>query len=345
MIVDILAFVFIIAVCVVIHEYGHYRTAIACGVQVHEFSFGMGPAIYSFKGKRNLWSVRAFPIGGFVRLAGMEEDNEDEIVTPGMGFNEKSPSSRLAILFAGPLSNVLLAFFLTALLLWGHGILDMERAKIGTVMDGYPAQSAGLMPGDLVLSVGGEAVENWPSMAERIRTHDVEKPLVLRIERGDEIFSLSLSVPKDPATGYPLLGIQPGRVRFSSLESVKKSISYTFAMTLAMVRGLFSWIVGQNQVDVSGPVGIASMAGQAAKQGGWALLSFLAIISLNLGIVNLFPFPALDGGRIVFILGEILTGKKLPEKVEGYVHFTGFVILIGLIAFITWQDILRLLAR
>ncbi|SMG08961.1 RIP metalloprotease RseP [Dethiosulfovibrio salsuginis] len=341
--VSILSFVLIIAVCVVIHEYGHYRTAIAMGIQVHEFAFGMGPVIFSKKGKRNIWSVRLFPIGGFVRLAGMEEEESQEVSCPGMGFNEKSPWARLSVLIAGPASNVFLAFLLTALLLGGQGVLNMETPTVGSIMAGYPSDLAGIRPGDVIISVNGESVSDWSSMAQAIRNSPLDDPLALIILREGREINMNVEITDDPVTGFPLLGIQPGRIRYSPLKAINQSMSYTFHMSTAMIKGIGEWIFGKTEVDVSGPIGIASMAGDAAKQGLWPFISFLAIISLNLGIINLFPFPALDGGRIIFILGEIVTGKRLSQAIEGYIHFAGFVLLIGLILFITWQDVMKLL--
>lgn len=341
MITSIVSFIVIIAVCVIVHEYGHYRTALASGIQIHEFAFGMGPVLTQIKGKNNLWSVRLFPVGGFVRLAGMDEEEETEQVIPGMGFQDKSPWRRLAVIGAGPAANVILALVLTAGLLAGYGVLDMDSPRVGETIPGYPAEQNGIREGDLIVSVNGVKVSDWNSMAENIRNHRPELPLSLRIIRDGQPISLSVMVPADEASGLPLLGIKPSRITFPIHQALWKSAYYTFHMSVEMIRGIGSWIFGRASVDVSGPVGIAFMAGEAARQGIWSLISFMAIISLNLGIVNLIPFPALDGGRIAFIIGEIATGKKLPQKVEGYIHFTGFVVLIGLIALVTWKDIVR----
>ncbi len=343
--VSVVSFILIIAVCVVVHEYGHYRTAIAMGIQVHEFAFGMGPTILKKRGKNNLWSIRFFPIGGFVRLAGMEEDEPQESTVQGMGFNEKSPWARLAVLMAGPVANVFLAFLLTAVLLAGYGVLDMESPTVGNVMPGYPSEMAGIQVGDRISSVNGIKVSDWTSMAKAIRNSERGKPLDLVILRNGEEIDLTVEVVVDSQTGNLMLGIQPARSKYGPIKAISSSVSYTFHMSIAMIRGIGEWIFGKTQVDVSGPVGIATMAGDAARQGLWSFVSFLAIISLNLGIINLFPFPALDGGRIIFIVGEIITGKRLPSSVEGHVHFVGFVILIGMILFITWQDVMKLLYR
>lgn len=345
MIINLLSFLVIIAICVVAHEYGHYRTAIAMGIQVHEFSFGMGPILYQYAGKKNLWSVRLFPIGGFVRLAGMEEEEEGEDIEPGMGFQEKSPLARLAVLFAGPMANIVMAFMLTAILLWGHGILDLDSTTIGETIPGFSAQKIGLRSGDLITDINGKAVIDWQSMANMIHSLAPEETLDIKFTRDGRVMNLTGTAHVDPEYGVPLLGIRPQRLTFPPIKALGKSLTYTFKMTISMLQGIYAWLTGQTKVDVSGPVGIATMAGQAAKQGIWAILSFLAIINLNLGIVNLFPFPALDGGRIIFITGELITGKRLPEKIEGYIHFAGFMILIGLIALITWKDILKLIAN
>lgn len=343
--VSIVSFILIIAVCVIVHEYGHYRTAIAMGIQVHEFAFGMGPIIIQKKGKNNLWSIRLFPIGGFVRLAGMEEDEPQESTITGMGFNEKSPWARLAVLMAGPMANVFLAFLLTATLLAGYGVLDMESPTVGKIMLGYPSEIAGIQVGDRIISVNSESVSDWVSMANAIRNSERGKPLNLVILRNGKEFTLAVNAEIDPQTGNPMLGIQPARSKYGPIKAVSRSVSYTFHMSVAMIRGIGEWVFGKTQVDVSGPVGIATMAGDAARQGLWAFISFLAIISLNLGVINLFPFPALDGGRIFFVIGEIITGKRLPATVEGYVHFVGFVMLIGMILFITWQDVMKIMYR
>ena len=141
---SLLSFLFVIGICVVVHEYGHYITARLFDVQVHEFAFGMGPVLFQRKGKHTLWSLRAFPVGGFVRLAGMAEENEDETVEPGRAFYDKAAWKRFLILVNGSVANVLLALLLTAVFLSGHGVANLEETVIGEVMEGYPAQAAGI---------------------------------------------------------------------------------------------------------------------------------------------------------------------------------------------------------
>ncbi len=346
MLISLLAFAFIILICVIVHELGHYVTALLCGVQVHEFSFGMGPALWQRQGKRNLWSFRALPVGGFVRLAGMGEERDQELVQPGMGFLEKPSWKRLIILSAGSFNNILLVVLLATAILWCHGVLDLSRAEVGSVMAGYPAEGAGLQSGDQLLEVNGKAVEDWASMTQEIRlAGERSAPARLVVRRGDQEFILDLMPRLDPESQRPLIGITPPVRRFSLWQAAAHSLGYTVNMTLLMVRGLVQMIAHPSQAEVAGPVGIATMAGDAAEAGFWPLISFLAMISLNLGILNLLPFPALDGGRILFVAVEMVLGRPLSEEVEGRIHFVGFLILMALILLVTWQDVAKLLER
>ncbi|HPR90210.1 MAG TPA: site-2 protease family protein, partial [Synergistaceae bacterium] len=136
-------------------------------------------------------------------------------------------------------------------------------------------------------------------------------------------------------------GIRPSMRRYSVLEAFSSAFTYTVDMTFEMVRGIIRWITGVEKVDVTGPVGIASMAGDAARRGMWPFVTFLALINLNLGLLNLFPFPALDGGRLIFTAGEMLLRRRLPARIENFIHMSGFVLLLLLIVYVTWQDILR----
>ena len=342
---SLLAFLVVIAICVVSHEWGHYFTARLMGIQVHEFSFGMGPALWEKRSGETVWAIRALPIGGFVRLAGMEEEKEGEIVDPERTFPAKKPVQRLLVLSGGALVNILLAVLISALLLWQHGILDMGSTRIGVLMEGLTAVKIGLEAGDQILAVSGEKVHDWSSMSSAIRSLDPDTPVTLQVQRGDEAFSIETTIPIDPEYGVPLLGIRPAVVTYPLHIALVKAFGYSFRMGTDILRGLFEWLFRRRQVDLTGPVGIAGMAGEAARQGWWSFLSFLAVINLHLGILNLFPFPALDGGRIIFVLAEMVTRRKLPEKWESYIHLAGFVVLIALILFITWQDLVKIFVR
>lgn len=343
MLVSLVSFLFVILVCVMIHEAGHYLSAITFGVCVHEFSFGMGPLLWQKQGKKNKWSVRAIPVGGFVRMGGMGEEDGDEIVPPGTGFEEKPAWQRFIILAAGAFNNILLAVVLAGVLLSCHGVMDLSVAKVGGLMQGYPAQLAGLHMGDVVTEVDGVAVNDWDSMTSAIRksagSHD---SVVLRVKRGEHHLVFEMGTKKDEETGRLLIGIRPWVRKLTFIESVRGSVRYTFELMSGMLRGLLDIIRHPEAGDLAGPVGIASIAGQAARNGFYPLLTFLMFISLNLGIINLLPFPALDGGRLIFVFVEMITRRKLPPEVEGRIHMAGFIALALLFVLITWQDILKL---
>ncbi|MBQ7154003.1 MAG: RIP metalloprotease RseP [Synergistaceae bacterium] len=344
MLTSIIAFVIVIAVCVIVHEYGHYITAKILGVQVHEFAFGMGPVVLQRKARNNmLWSWRLFPVGGFCRLAGMDEEEDGERIIHGMGFNEQPAWKRFLILLNGSAFNILLAVVLMALFLWGHGILNMDSTRIGEIMPGFPSEQAGLRVGDEILAVNGKTAAKWREMSELIRTESTINPdLTLIVRRGEDTLTLTVNVPNNEEYGRPMLGVSPSYTQYGFIQACRSSLSYTYRMTKLMLQGLAEFVLGRQEADVTGPVGIASMSGRAMQSGFWDFLTFIAIIALNLGILNLFPIPALDGGRLLFTLLEIITRRRLPEKIENWIHTAGFVVLISLMVLITCKDVYTL---
>jgi regulator of sigma E protease len=342
LIVSLLSFLLVIGISVIIHELGHFLFSIRFGVKVYEFAFGMGPTFFQKRRGETVYSIRAFPIGGFVRLAGMEEEQEGESAPPERTYPDKPPLQRFAILAGGPLFNVLLAIVLTTALLAFHGVLDVRTATVGSTMSGYPAERIGLAEGDRILSINGKAVTSWDSMSSALRAEASKGPIALVVERKGQTLTFSVLVGKDRQYGVPLLGIRPRNVRYPLPQALFRSVGTAWEMTVSILRGLWTWAFGTQSVEFAGPVGIASMAGDAARQGWWSFISFLAVINLNLGILNLFPFPALDGGRLFFLAGEMLTGRRLPAKWENLIHLAGFALLLALIVYVTWKDILRL---
>ena len=345
MLTSLIAFVIVIAVCVVVHEFGHYITAKILGVQVHEFAFGMGPAILQHRNKETnmLWSWRLFPIGGFCRLAGMDEEDEGEEVIPGKGFNEQAAWKRFLILLNGSLFNVILAVLLMALFLWGQGVVDMDSTKIGEIMPGFPSELAGLKVGDEVQTINGEKVLRWREISEKIRGKSLNnEPVTIEVKRGSELLSFTLNIPNNEEYGRPMLGVAPAYTRYGAVRAIRSSLGYTYKMTEMMIRGFYELITQRQEADVTGPVGIASMSGKAIRSGFWDFITFIAIIALNLGVLNLFPIPALDGGRLLFVMLEMIFRRRLSDRVEGWIHTAGFAILISLMILITCKDVYNL---
>ncbi|WP_347713411.1 M50 family metallopeptidase, partial [uncultured Fretibacterium sp.] len=221
MLTSIIAFIIVIAICVLVHEFGHYITARLLGVQVHEFAFGMGPVVRQFERKGELWSWRLFPVGGSCRLAGMGEESGEETVLPGMGFNEQPAWKRFLILLDGSLFNVLLAFLLTAVFLCGHGVMNMEDTRIGTLMEGFPAQRAGLEVGDRVVAVNGRSVAHWREMSEALREAAVKGDVRLEVQRGDRTLTVTTPIPDNAEYGHPMLGVTPALLRYSPGQALQ----------------------------------------------------------------------------------------------------------------------------
>jgi len=346
MVINALSFLVVIGICVISHEFGHYITAKRNGIQVHEFSFGMGPCIYQKKVGETVWSLRSIPIGGFVRLAGMGEEKDGEQVLPGMDFGGKPAWRRFIVLASGSIANIVIAILLTAFLLSTHGVLDLNSTKIGKVLKGYPAEKYGLEKGDIIIEVGNQAVENWKEMSEAIRNiGNKPGPVKIKIKKEGKVKEIFAEIPVDPEYGYPLLGVQPARVTYNPISAVFKSVDYIWGFSVQILEGIVRWITGRSDVSVTGPLGIATLAGQAAKEGFWSFLSFLALINLHLGVLNLFPFPALDGGRLIIVIAEMAFRRRIPEKWEQYIHLVGFIVLLSLLVAVTWKDLVKILTH
>jgi len=345
--ISLVSFLVVIGICVISHEGGHLIAAKWRDVFVHEFSFGMGPTLLSKKLGETVWSLRAFPIGGFVRLEG-EDVSQDELqknnsIDPSRSLNSKKPWERLLIIVAGAAVNIALAWLLTAAYLTGYGVYDLERPLIGAVMENTPAQTAGLKNGDLIKSINGVELNKWSDIRKIIQGGKAkDDKFEITVIRENKEIHIIADIPANKKHMGRLLGVQPARVTYPFNEALTKAFSYSWHMGIEILRGLWMVLTAQVRSDVIGPVGIAVIAGDAFKQGFWSFVAFLGVINLNLGLLNLLPFPALDGGRIVFILIEIITRRKVPEKWESLVHYAGFIILITLIILVTGKDIIRI---
>jgi regulator of sigma E protease len=344
MMVSLLSFLVVIAICVIIHEGGHFAAAVWRGIQVHDFSFGMGPAIVSKRSRSGvLWAWRLFPIGGYVRLEGEEEGNrEGDNPDPSRSMNAKKPWERFVVVAGGAAMNIVLACLLTTLLLSAHGINDLKSPVIGRLLPDKPAAAMGAMPGDRVLSINGNAVSEWTQIKTTLQAIDTDEVSIVVRRDGAEL-TLVGTAPFDKERGVRLWGVEPSRIRYPVYKALFVGTAKCWEMSVMILEGLRDMIIGKIKPDVTGPVGIAVMAGDMARQGFWDFITFLAVINLNLGLLNLLPLPALDGGRIVFILGEMISGRKFPEAWERRIHFVGLMAFLALIALVTWKDILRLL--
>ncbi len=336
-IVTAICVILIFGLIIFIHEFGHFITAKLFGVTVHEFALGMGPKLFGKKYKETEYSVRLIPMGGYVKMEGEDEASQDA-----GAFSQKKPWQRFIILFAGAFMNLILGFVLLVVMNAASPDLPViPTMQIESVQQGMGAEQVGILPGDKLLKVEGSRV--YTHLDLNLSLHEKESVLVT-VKRNDE--TLEFTVPLTEENGYRYLGI--GRkVEEKTLWNV---ISYSFFEGISIIKltyqsffGMFTGAVSVNQM--SGPVGIVNEIGTAVKSGIFDVLFIAILISLNLGVVNLFPLPALDGGRIVFVLWEMITRKKLKPEHEGIIHFIGFVILIGFMLYITKNDVIRLFQK
>ncbi|MDN5353172.1 MAG: regulator of sigma protease [Clostridiales bacterium] len=323
-----ISFIFVFGIIVIAHEFGHFITALKSGIRIHEFSMGMGPALFSKQKGEILYSVRALPIGGYVKMEGEDGESDDP-----RSFGKKSTWTRLLVLAAGALTNFILAFLLLIIVMFGVGAASNA---LESVAQDKPAAEAGLLAGDRIVAIDGAATDTWNSVVETINGSE-GKMLTLTVERDGETLTLYVT-PEQESDGVYRIGIQ---------THVEKNIGQAFSMAATTFWTFFTDIfrfftqIGSKNVagELMGPVGLVNLIGETSRQGIWSLLYLAAYISINLGIFNLLPFPALDGGRIVFLVIEMIKGSPVNPEKEAYVHFAGFVVLILLMVALTFKDL------
>lgn len=344
----LIIFILILGTIILIHELGHFLFAKLFGVYVYEYSIGMGKKIISKKPKNSEteYSIRLIPIGGFVRLAGEEGEDGDTSVPLEKKLYKKNFIQRFLIFFMGPGFNFLLAFvtlFVSALI---FGSISTSPV-VGSVPEDYPAYIAGVEVGDTILSIDGEKIKSWDDILWIVQTSDGES-LEFKIENknGNEktVTITPDEVKADDGTTTYVFGIGKNTEKSRGLVvSFKYACSKTvslFKIMIETVKSLFTGGVSVN--ELSGPVGIYSIVGEQAKDGLESLLYLLAYLSINVGVINLIPFPAFDGGHILFLIIEKIIRRPVPEKVESTITGIGFILLILLMIYVTGHDILNL---
>lgn len=336
--------IFIVAIFLLLiipHELGHFLTAKLSGMKVEKFSIGFGPRLFGVKRGETEYAVSAFPIGGYVKIAGMEpgeRQTED-------GFYSKPLGNRFGVLFSGSAMNFLASVLLFSFIFMvGFQTMDMEAPVVGEIIDNSPAQEVGLKPGDRILKIDDHPIEKWQEIASVIQ--DSEGKLTLLIKRGEETFTVRLEPKYFPEYERELIGISPSTqfVRYDPFTSIRMGAERVGFAIVLIFRTLGGMITGEIPAKsaVAGPVGIVRYVGEAQQMGMIPYLSLAALLGVNLGLFNLFPIPALDGGRILFLIIEAIRRKPVEVEVQEFVHYVGFLILIALMFLVTYQDILRL---
>ncbi|MCI5836829.1 MAG: RIP metalloprotease RseP [Veillonellaceae bacterium] len=342
--ITILATIFVFAVIVLVHEWGHFITAKLTGMRVDEFAIGFGPKLWSRRRGETVYSVRALPLGGFNQIAGMtEEQAAEEQVPREKAFIYKSAPARLLVICAGALMNFVLAYVLITGVFLTNGMSTVDdRPIVGTILPTATASVQQLEPGDRILAIQNEPVTHWREISPLMQTHRGEV-VSLRIERAGE--ERTIEVIPGEAEGRVVLGIMPNVLQrdLSFGEALREGYNRCVDILRQMYAGLAELVSGKGDASgFAGPLGIAQMAGSVASIGFVNLILFTAILSLNLGVINLLPIPLLDGGRLVVIVVESLLGRHLDEKVLYYIQMTGAAVLFMIFIFATGNDLWRL---
>jgi regulator of sigma E protease len=343
-IITVITFLLIMGVLIVAHELGHFLTALAFGVKVEEFGLGYPPRIYGIKRGGIIYSINLLPLGGFTKMAG-EEDPD----IPG-SLASKPARARLIVLSAGALMNAILPLFLfTAALMVPHHIFT-GQVVIKEVATDSPAAVAGIAPGEKVVSINGNVINNLGDMQRYIQTNLGKATDIALLKADNSTYVVTVTPRWKPPAGQGAVGIM---LEFTDPQIVAESlpvwdaVPHAFAeygqTIILLINGIGTMIVGATPVAVAGPVAVAQLTGEVAQAGLSPLLEFAAFLSLNLAIFNLLPIPALDGGRILFVLIELVRGKRISPKTEGLVHTIGFILLMALIVFVTFTDVLRII--
>ncbi|MCK4912682.1 MAG: RIP metalloprotease RseP [Candidatus Omnitrophica bacterium] len=337
----------IFSILIVIHEFGHYIAAKRSGVKVERFALGFGPVLFRKKGKETEFVVCAFPLGGYVKMAG---DTRQEHKGLNNEFLSKSVGVKSKIVFAGPLFNYILALVIFCIIaLIGFPYPD---SVVGSVLDDYPAKAAGVEEGDRILAVNGNEIEHWMDMAEEI--YQAKDTVNLRIEREGKIISLAIPLQQKEITddfgkrkNVSMIGIGASSeiktVKYNFPQAIIKGFESLFKLTFLVVKGFLFMILGviPFKEAVAGPVGIYYITSEVIKIGIVPTLHLLAALSISLAIINLFPIPVLDGGHLLFFFMEKVRGKPISEKVEDNLTRVGLSLLILLIVFVFYNDIVR----
>jgi regulator of sigma E protease len=361
------SFVVILSIVVFVHEFGHFIVARRNGVRCEIFSIGFGPELFGWTDKNGTrWKFSAIPLGGYVRMFGEGEtmqrveggaaEPQPRELTPeerAVSFQHKRLGQRAAIVFAGPGANFLFAILVFWAMFLAAG-RPITEPIVGQVVPGSAAEAAGLQPGDRILSIGGEPVERFEDI-QRIIAIAHGEPMTVVVERG----GLELSLDAQPRiiedkdafgnqTKRAMLGISAsGETRRieqpNPLEALGWAVGQTYTVIESTFVGIGQMVTGRRGTeDLGGPIRIAKYSGQAAKSGWANFVIFMAILSVNLGLINLFPVPLLDGGHLLFYAIETVRGRPLPERVQEWGLRIGLALVLLLMVFATWNDIVQL---
>ncbi len=346
----IIILILMLSILIFVHEFGHFIAAKKIGVYVHEFALGMGPKIFSFKRKKHNdpteYSLRAFPIGGFCAMAG-EVDEDSKGLKKEQFMCNRSKWERFLILIAGVTMNTITAFII--LLLQGliYGAPE-QKPIVGSAPEGYPVAEAGIEVGDRILKVNNHKVNTWDKLTLVLNLKNKDNNYTFEVKKTDGSTKTYTIVPKtekdEKGNEVKVFGIgvnnEVHRGFFASIKYAFVKLGSIVSTMFIIIGSLFTGSLGLS--SLSGPVGMYTIVGESAKLGFSSIMYLTAYLSLNLAVINVLPFSALDGGRILFVVIEAIKGSKVNPEVENKFHTIGFFLLMALMVYITIKDIIRI---
>lgn len=339
--VSALVFVLILGVLIIVHELGHLIAAKRIGVRVEDFSVGFGPTLFKWKRNHTAYSIKAIPLGGYVKLAG---DNLEDYKGNNYEFYTKSPGERFWIIFSGSLVNYLLGF----VLFWVVFAVGYPGPYIAEVSEGLGAEEAGLRTGDKILAAEGEKIYYWEQLQNIVAGKDPQDKVNISFIRDNKEHNVDVLIKEKEFEGIdgskvklPLIGIT-ARIHHSPLEVISLGINKVLGITNFTYKALFSIAAGRRSLrELSGPVGVFYVTSAVVPLGAARVLDLVGLITVSLAIFNLLPLPILDGGHILFLLLEKIRNRKLSVKFNRIITQIGLTIIILLAVFVTYNDILK----
>jgi len=324
---------------IVLHEGGHFLVARLCGMRVERFSIGFGPTLLGFKWGGTTFQIAPIPLGGFVQITGLNPNEEFDKSDPNV-YPNRPRWMRLLTILAGPAANYFTAFVLMLVVLLAYG-MPSKTQKIIEPVPGKPAVVAGLKANDVLVSANGQPVSAEAPISDVIRAGG-GAPVTIGVLRADKPMTFVVT-PERQSSGAFQVGIQIGpidaRTPVAPGAAIKEAIVYPYYTSIGILVGLSDMIRGRVQADLEGPIGITKKIAKAADRGAVDFLGIIIVLSVYLGLFNLLPLPALDGGRALFLGIEAITRKRVNPRVEAAVHTAGFVLLLGVLVIVSFKDI------
>lgn len=355
---SITSFIIVLGVLIFVHELGHFITAKLFGIKVLKFSLGFGPKLIAKQVGETEYLLSALPLGGYVKMLGEQPTEEVTKEMEGRSFAAKSVWKRFLVVLAGPLSNLISAIIIFTIVILITGIPHpLQTTEIGQVSPSSPAEQAGLLAGDTIITINDQPVVSWEEVSESVKKSGGEE-LTITVKRGEDSIVISGTPTKSEVKNIFgevvdtrfLLGItqkqslryEPATLSGAFIEGVEQTWFY-IELTVVSLWKIIQRVIPASQIG--GPIMIAQMAGQQMEAGWLSLFSFMAVLSVNLGIINLFPIPILDGGHLVFFSIEALRRKPLTLRTQGILQQVGMVLLGTLMIFVFYNDFARLFGQ